>query len=631
MTWLALAIACGSPMPPATPSDGGAPDALLAEFNQATVELGLSVHWVSDANENGQPDPEEVALRGAWSAAEWSARTRDLTDIVARVRAQAEGDSPLEEVADEVERRRREASLSSLRSAESVVVAHDFSREPGKARAFVRAMAAAAEGVESLYRQQLGSGRYEDAIAAADPIDRAVFERNHGPWCSGRVTPGCSAIPGKVPARRVGWYPDDLQQSGLCETLADELQGPFTAVRRQDGELVALPYHQVWSGTEEVAAALALAAGALVEPRDRRLQAYLAAAAKGFVSDEWGPADEAWATLAVGDEHWYVRVGPDTVHDDPCGRKAAYQLILGVHDDEMAELVETLRPVLPTLEQRLAELAGPSYGGRLREPSPPEFVELVLLAGAGRPATGMMRGHSLPRTGAHARRRTLVFTGTGRERVSVATSRGRAEALLCDTSDWSDLAAPRQLGTALHELARGLGPDGSWEVDGQSLDGALGGPLAVLWGELHAQTASLALAAWLAAEGGLDESLVRQARVAELVRTIGQWATADPSSPDVYGELAAIQLGELEQAVTWHDDRLAANQSDVGCYVVDHDAFPGVVERHARGVLGASARHDRAHAEALRGRHVKRSQLRDEVAERWSRFPEVAVTWSLKL
>jgi hypothetical protein len=162
------------------------------------------------------------------------------------------------------------------------------------------------------------------------------------------------------------------------------------------------------------------------------------------------------------------------------------------------------------------------------------------------------------------------------------------------------------------------------------LDQALDGSLASMWGELHAQTASLALAGWLAGEGELDAELVRQARVADLVWAMGKLAKLDLEDPGAYGSLAAIQLGELD-AVAWEATQTAANGRDRGCFAIDHASFPQAADTLGKKVFGIGARHDAAAAAALRDAHVRESPLRQVLEERWTRHPEVAVEWSLKL
>ena len=70
----------------------------------------------------------------------------------------------------------------------------------------------------------------------------------------------------------------------------------------------------------------------LIYAQDGPLVTYLQAAANGFRTNRWGPADEAWSRMNAENSTWYVRVGPDEVYTDPCAHKAAFQAMYPVAD-----------------------------------------------------------------------------------------------------------------------------------------------------------------------------------------------------------------------------------------------------------------------------------------------------------
>ena len=43
-------------------------------------------------------------------------------------------------------------------------------------------------------------------------------------------------------------------------------------------------------------------------------------------TNDWSPADEAWAKMNVDNSKWYVRVAPDETYWEPCARKAGFHL-----------------------------------------------------------------------------------------------------------------------------------------------------------------------------------------------------------------------------------------------------------------------------------------------------------------
>jgi hypothetical protein len=223
---------------------------------------------------------------------------------------------------------------------------------------------------------------------------------------------------------------------------------------------------------------------------------------------------------------------------------------------------------------------------------------------------------SLPNWGPHAGKgaRTLAMTNLFRDADSVAMERERAATVLCaDTiGDVSGDDEPVLLSTVLHEMTHGLGPGGTHRVNGRLDVQIFGGALAGVLEELKAQVGAMHLMTVLERRGVVDERFKRQARVADLLWSVGKWLdpmyTSD-GQPRSYAQLSAIVLGRLHQAgaIAWRADELSADRQHRGCLSLNSERVDLAVEALGRDVLELKARGDRSAAERLVGEWVQAS------------------------
>jgi hypothetical protein len=315
---LALLAACG-PSAARSTLPAGAPELTRLRFNQLAMQLDLPYFWERDANGDGAPDASELrTLR-------FHPRTEvDAAGAIAQVR-DALRRPP---AATERERLVRE----ELDRAAPTLVWNDLSTLPAAHRAFAAHMLTVSDLVDRLYFRQTGAEAMA-ARVADDSTSRALFRRNWGPGCEGSVTesqPACSAIEG-APRQPVDVYPASLQSDeSFCATLearpdASALLSPFTVVREEGGNLVAVPYPVAYRElvTPLVAELRAAADAIAADPAESALVAYLRAAATAWETNDWVPADEAWSRMSVRNSRWYVRIAPDETYWEPCTRPAS--------------------------------------------------------------------------------------------------------------------------------------------------------------------------------------------------------------------------------------------------------------------------------------------------------------------
>ena len=169
-------------------------------------------------------------------------------------------------------------------------------------------MLALSKKIDALFATANGSSALA-AKVAADAGSRSRFRRNGGPKC---VTPtmekdeACSAIVG-APKVLVDVYPAALQADAkFCDALekradAKTLLSPFTAVRGEGAALKAASFGDVYKDAmAAIAADLKDASAGIADPNEAPLKAYLdGRRARASPTNDWTPADEAWAKMNV--------------------------------------------------------------------------------------------------------------------------------------------------------------------------------------------------------------------------------------------------------------------------------------------------------------------------------------------
>ncbi|RME25290.1 MAG: hypothetical protein D6806_08095, partial [Deltaproteobacteria bacterium] len=417
----------------------------------------------------------------------------------------------------------------------------------------------------------------------------------------------------------------------------------FVAVREREGKLVAVPFDEAWQGlVEMVSKKLEQAAAALEGTSEKPLQNYLQAAARSFRSNEWLPADEAWAAMNAQNSRWYVRVAPDEVYWEPCSRKAGFHLTLARINTESVEWQKKLTPVRQEMENELAKLAGPPYRTRKVSFHLPDFIDIVINAGDDRDPFGATIGQSLPNWGPVAnegRGRTVVMTNLYTDPDSVEVQRRKAASMLCRESfeRIKFESKPDVLGTILHEAAHNLGPAHEYRVEGKTDSEIFGGPLASTMEELKAQTAALFFLPFLVERGLIDRRQMTRSYQHTVLWMLGHISRGmyDASGkPKPYSQLSAIQLGYFLEhgAVEFRKDEKAANGSDIGCLELHVEKFPSMSGQLMKLVAGIKARGDRAAAQRLVKKYVDGKIVPHAlIKERVLRFPKASFVYSWKL
>jgi hypothetical protein len=647
--WAPACTKKSSPAPTGAKAADAAPapgakrhDALpRADFNRWAVRLNLPVYWIADTNKDGSIDPSEMATLLFYPAPA-PAFEAAYDQIVAAAKA------PPAAGGDAAEQERRALVADDLDGGRATLVLSDLTGLSEADKAFAHHMLTVADRIDALYDVQTGAAALAGKVPADDVASQSLFRRNRGPRCAtpkAEKNPACSAIPGS-PKPLVDVYPIAMQADpSFCKTLekdpqADKLLTPFTAVREKDGKLVAVPYHEVWPDkVKAIADELRLAADALGAD-ERPLAEYLRAAAKGFETDQWQPADEAWAKLDTENSKWYVRAAPDETYWDPCAHHAGYHLTFARINRASLEWQKKLTPVQQDMEQAVAARAGEPYQARKVTFHLPDFIDIVVNAGDDRGALGATIGESLPNWGPVAnegRGRTVAMSNLYTDPDSMATRRAQAASVLdaASLAVYVDSPEPGLLSTILHEATHNLGPAHEYKVGGKADELIFGGPLAAIMEELKAQTGALFLVEFLHEKGILDDDQARRVYTDCVVWAFGhisQGMRTPSGDPKTYSQLAAIQVGFLieQGAITWDANAPAANGTDKGAFTLHLDKFPAAADAMMSVVAGIKARGDKKGAEGLIAKYVDGAIVPQQVIqERYLRFPKASFVYAV--
>jgi hypothetical protein len=185
-----------------------------------------------------------------------------------------------------------------------------------KEKKFLEHMRKVAELIDTLYERQNGLLGLYEKIPAEDTASRRVFARNRSIACEGPKTekdPACRAIAGmdKVP---VDVYRAELQKKdGFCKELAqhknEKVRDPFTVVRMDKDQLLAVPYSSLCRKHECPSRGAQGRADALIRRRSRDGGVFERGAQE--FQDNTGLGRRKMGGHNGRNSKWYVRVGPD--------------------------------------------------------------------------------------------------------------------------------------------------------------------------------------------------------------------------------------------------------------------------------------------------------------------------------
>lgn len=181
----------------------------------------------------------------------------------------------------------------------------------------------------------------------------ALFEVHKGPW--DRLRGDEPFIGSKKKPAGAGFYPEDMTKEefeGWVAKHPDDkaaFEGLFTVIRRQGGQLAAVPYSKAYREWLEPAAARLREAAAMTG--NASLRDFLEKRASALLSDDYFASDVAWMDL---DSDIDIVFGPYEVYEDNLFNfKAAFESFVTVRDKAESEKLAVHAAHLPDMEKNL--------------------------------------------------------------------------------------------------------------------------------------------------------------------------------------------------------------------------------------------------------------------------------------
>jgi Peptidase family M49 len=284
-----------------------------------------------------------------------------------------------------------DASLAAkIRRFAPTVVTADAARLAARDRRALDKIIAAAAYMDPLFLRQVWRGNPELKARLEQDTTSAGRERLHyfklmaGPWSRlDEDEPFIVGVGPKPPG--AGFYPEDMTKDefntwaqGLSAQEREHATGFFYVIKRDGGQLHAVPYNEEYREFLEPAAKLLREAAQLTT--NRSLRDFLNKRAAAFASNDYYESDVAWMDL---DAPIDVTIGPyETYEDGVFNYKAAFEAFVTLRDEAESAKLARFSRYLQELEDNLpidAQYRNPKLGAA----SPIRVVNEVFASGDG--------------------------------------------------------------------------------------------------------------------------------------------------------------------------------------------------------------------------------------------------------
>lgn len=208
----------------------------------------------------------------------------------------------------------------------------------------------AADIMNQIFWQQAYGDKDALLDSIQDPALRQFIMINYGPW--DRLNGDEPFVPGAGPKPAgANFYPTDMTDEEY-QALDDPLKtSQYSLLRRDEqGNLMAVPYHEAYEKEVREVASLLKEAAELAE--DEGFRKYLNLRAEALLSDNYRPSDMAWMDMRTNRIDFIV--GPIENYEDKLyGTKAAHEAFILLKDMEWSERLNRFAALLPALQKKL--------------------------------------------------------------------------------------------------------------------------------------------------------------------------------------------------------------------------------------------------------------------------------------
>lgn len=465
----------------------------------------------------------------------------------------------------------------------------DSADSTARERRLVDKLVEACQHLELIFWQQSDPEGLALYRKTTDPKLRRMLMINGGRWDfidEHRPFVGSQPMP---PGRAL--YPPDLTRDRIESYVKShpekkaQIYSPYTVVRWNAGELVGIPYHEVYR-TELDKAAKALREAASLSA-DAAFANFLRLRAEALLTDDYYKSDLAW--LDLKDPKFDLIFAPyETYLDDLLGVKASYGASILIRDDAESQKVAVFQKYIPDIQDALP-LPAADRPSKLGHATPMEVSDAPFRIGDLRHGYQAVADNLPNDPKIHEEKGTkkIFFKNFMDARVNyivlpIAQKLMRADQA-ARVSEEGYLAA-----VLLHEISHGLGPAyarrGERRVEINEAIGPAYGGLE----EAKADVVGMYGLKWLVDKGALP-----MARLPEYYDSYvaGIFRTLRFGAGEAHGAAEMMEFNFLSQ------EKAITRDAATGRYAVDEGRMPAVLAKLAKELLEIEAAGDRDRAE----------------------------------
>jgi len=450
--------------------------------------------------------------------------------------------------------------------------------------------------LEDIYWRQVdpdGLELYKSLVGSSNPQDT---ELRRYMWINGSrfdLLDNNKPFVGTTPkSPGAGFYPQGITRDQIENYVKEhpkkktEIYSPTTVVRRHGNDLEGVPYHVAYREFLEPAAKDLRDAAEL--STDTGFAKFLGLRADALLSDDYYPSDIAW--LELKRPKIDIIFAPyETYSDELMGIKATYGAAVMIRDEAESRRMETFQKYVADIQDALPVAAEyrPSKQGL---ETPMEVVDA--------PFRTADLGHGYQAVADNLPNDPKVHAEKGSKKLFFKNFMdARVDYVIIPLSHYMML--PEQvakvsgegylLGTIMHEICHGLGPDFAHNAKGEkiSIREAIG-PIYGGLEEAKADVVGMFALKWLVDHGVLPKEKLQEYYASYVA---GNFRTLRFGAAEAHGQAEMMEFN-------YYLEHGGVRRLQSGKYAVDYEKMPGEIETLAKELLEIEGTGDRARAEA---------------------------------
>ena len=237
-----------------------------------------------------------------------------------------------------------------LADYKSVKLTTDLSALSESEKAMIPKLIEAAQIMDQLFWYEAYGKKDSLLSATADEATKQYIKINYGPW--ERLDDNNPFLEG-VGTKPAGsnFYPTDMIKEEFEAAALEGKTSLYTFIRRNEtGELITVPYHEMFAEEVQKVSQLLKECAELAE--DEGLKKYLSLRADALLDDNYQPSDMAWMDMKTNGID--VVIGPIENYEDALyNYKAAHEAYVLIKDTQWSDRLSKYAAYLPELQTGL--------------------------------------------------------------------------------------------------------------------------------------------------------------------------------------------------------------------------------------------------------------------------------------